>query len=251
MLKKIFLNFNFIFIFIFILQIILSISANELYNYNLYNYNFKQSFVINNEKYFINSYGDLVFNVNKNFIDIKINKSNYIIYKEIDNDLIKLSSNFYQNINNKIYKTAGDDNVYKSQNNMKFDSYFYPFYYVALIYNLYQKLSKIKIDKKIPKKIFFNDSILLINLVNKKEFNDISVKEIYKNSVINVADINLNIKNNEIDNIKMTLRYKDLNVNKNSTVDNRSFKNKDTLSIYNTFVFLDLKRIKVKEENNR
>lgn len=218
--------FKFIFIFLFVFKIVLGS--------DLYNYDFKKSFIVNNEKYLINSYGDLIFEINKNSIDVKITKANYVIYKEIDNELVRISSNFYQNINNKINQI---NNVYKSENNIKFDSYFYPFYYISLVYNFYKKGSKIIMnDSRIPKKVFFNDSILIVDLVDKKKYSILSVKEIYKNEVINIAEIILNIKNNEIDNIKMNLRYKDLTVNK-------KLANNNNLNIVGANMFVNLKRI--------
>lgn len=226
MFKKDFFKFIFVFVFVFVFKIVL---GSDLYNYDL-----KQYFIVNNEKYFISSYGYLFFKINKNSIDIKINKANYVIYKEIDNELIKISANFYQNINSKINEV---NNIYKSENNIKFDSYFYPFYYVSLVYNFYKREPKIKInDNRIPKKVFFNNSILLINLVDKKKYSILSFKEIYKNEIINIAEINLNIKDNEIDNIKMNLRYNDLTVNK-------ELSNNNKLNIGGASILVNLKRI--------
>ena len=208
-----FLLFNFLFNNFSFNLISYAKSLNDSY---LYKYILNQVFVINNEKYVINSFGNLNLGINKNFVDIKVIGAKYIIYKQVDKDLIKMSYNLYREVNSRLYRN--EQTIFKSFNNTKFDTYFYPLYYVGLFYF---------IDKyqHIEKKLLLNESVLLINqdISQKKDISQKEISfsfiEIYKNEVINKASIFITKnKDNNIKSLKLKLKYekfskKDINFN--------------------------------------
>jgi hypothetical protein len=116
--KKLFLVFIFNLLLLFFL-------ISFVFSQNSKNYILKQIVNINDEKYIINSVGKIFFGFSNLGVDINVYKVNYVIYKEIENELIRLSSNYFENISTNLKKL--DSYNFKSGNNPKFNTYFYPF----------------------------------------------------------------------------------------------------------------------------
>ena len=181
-----------IFVFIFNL-LLLFFLISFAFSQNLKSYILKQIVNINDEKYIINSLGKISFGFSNLGVDINIYKVNYVVYKEIENELIRLSSNYFENVSTNL-KKLGSYN-FKSDNNPKFDTYFYPFFYIfAVLY--FDKDNKL--NTKIKLKL--NDSVL--NIV-KIQNNIIEFQEIYKNEII--SNGKLDKKSNQ--NFKLILNY--------------------------------------------
>lgn len=209
--KKISIKSAFLFViyffvcFIFFIKVIL---AKELYFYTL-----KQELCVNNEKYIIESFGKLLFKNQKNYLYVQVKNANYFIYKEIDKELIRLSNNFYEQIEGKLNKYS---KLYKNNGDYKFDLYFYPIYYVTIFFDLYKDF-----HDKITQNVIFNYSNLFIR---KNKENAFVIKEIYKNNVISNGNVYLILKDKKIDNFYIVLKYKDLSKdlkkdNNNNSID--------------------------------
>jgi len=185
--KKLIFGFTFNLLLLFFL-------INFVFSQNSKSYILKQNVNINDEKYIINSTGKISFGFSNLGIDINIYKVNYVIYKEIENELIRLSSNYFENVSTNL-KKLGSYN-FKSDNNPKFDTYFYPFFYIfAVLY--FDKDNKLNTKTKLK----LNDSVL--NIV-KIQNNIIEFNEIYKNEII--SNGRLYKKSNQ--NFKLILNYK-------------------------------------------
>jgi hypothetical protein len=198
--KKLIFGFTFNLLLLFFL-------ISFVFSQNSKSYILKQNVNINDEKYIINSTGKISFGFSNLGIDINIYKVNYVIYKEIENELIRLSSNYFENVSTNL-KKLGSYN-FKSDNNPKFDTYFYPFFYIfAVLY--FDKDNKLNTKTKLK----LNDSILSIVKIQN---NTIEFQEIYKNEII--SNGKLYKKSNQ--NFKLILNY---NVN-------NSKERKDNLNI--------------------
>jgi hypothetical protein len=181
------------FIFIFNL-LILFFLISFVFSQNLKSYILKQIVNINDEKYIINSGGKISFGFSNLGVNINIYKVNYVVYKEIENELIRLSSNYFENISTNLKKL--DSYNFKSDNNPKFNTYFYPFFYIFVVLS-FDKDNKLNTKKKLK----LNDSVL--NIV-KIQNNIIEFQEIYKNEII--SNGRLYKKSNQ--NFKLILNYK-------------------------------------------
>jgi hypothetical protein len=210
--KEKFLEKKLIFVFIFNL-LLLFFLISFVFSQNLKSYILKQIVNISDEKYIINSLGKISFGFSNLGVDINIYKVNYVVYKEIENELIRLSSNYFENVSTNL-KKLGSYN-FKSDNNPKFDTYFYPFFYIfAVLY--FDKDNKLNTKTKLK----LNDSVL--NIV-KIQNNIIEFQEIYKNEIISngklykksnqnfklILNYNVNgLKKEEKDNLKRNINLK-------------------------------------------
>ena len=185
--KKLIFGFTFNLLLLFFL-------ISLVFSQNSKSYILKQIVNINDEKYIINSTGKISFGFSNLGVDINVHKVNYVIYKEIENELIRLSSNYFENISTNLKKL--DSYNFKSDNNPKFNTYFYPFFYIfAVLY--FDKDNKLNTKKKLK----LNDSVL--NIVEIQN-NTIEFQEIYKNEII--SNGRLYKKSNQ--NFKLILNYK-------------------------------------------
>ncbi|MGC8815339.1 MAG: hypothetical protein ACP5O4_03980 [bacterium] len=222
--NKINIRFAFLsvlYFFIFFFGIIKIILGNDLYFYTL-----KQQISINNEKYSVESFGKLLFNNQKKYLHIQIKNANYCIYKEIDNEFIRLSNNFYEKIESKINK---ENNLYKSNGDYKFNSFFYPIYYVVLFLDLYKNF-----NNKLTQNIIFNYANLFIK---KNQNQNFVIKEIYKNKVVSNGEIYVVLKGKKIESFNIVLKYKDLSLSKDLE------KNNNNIDINDAKVDIILRRI--------
>jgi hypothetical protein len=203
--KKLTLGFIFNLLLLFFL-------ISFVFSQNSKIYILKQTVNINDEKYIINSGGKISFGFSNLGVDINIYKVNYVIYKEIENELIRLSSNYFENVSTNL-KKLGSYN-FKSDNNPKFDTYFYPFFYIFAV--LYFDTDN-KLNTKTKLKLKLNDSVL--NIV-KIQNNIIEFQEIYKNEIISngklykksnqnfklILNYNVNSSKEEKDNLNINLK---------------------------------------------
>jgi hypothetical protein len=185
--KKLILGFIFNLLLLFFL-------ISFVFSQNSKSYILKQTVNINDEKYIINSGGKISFGFSNLGVDINVYKVNYVIYKEIENELIRLSSNYFENISTNLKKL--DSYNFKSDNNPKFNTYFYPFFYIFAVLS-FDKDNKLNTKKKLK----LNDSVL--NIVEIQN-NTIEFQEIYKNEII--SNGRLYKKSNQ--NFKLILNYK-------------------------------------------
>jgi len=211
------LIFNFLLLF-FLISFVFS---QNLKNYILKQYILKQIVNINDEKYIINSSGKISFRFSNLGVSINVYKVNYVIYKEIGNELIRLSSNYFENVSTNLKKI--DSYSFKSDNNPKFNTYFYPFFYIFAVLSLDKDN---KLSTKIKLKL--NDSFL--NIV-KIQNNIIEFQEIYKNEI--VSNGKLLKKSNQ--NFKLILNY---SIN-NSKEEKDSFKG--NINLKGSYVEVDIR----------
>jgi hypothetical protein len=183
-----------LFLFFFFYLLILFFLISFVFSQNSKSYILKQIVNINDEKYIINSTGKIFFGFSNLGVDINIYKVNYVVYKEIKNELIRLSSNYFENISTNLKKL--DSYNFKSENNPKFNTYFYPFLYIFAVL-FFDKDNKLNNKTKLK----LNDSVL--NIV-KIQNNIIEFQEIYKNEII--SNGKLYKKSNQ--NFKLILNYK-------------------------------------------